>query len=85
MKPKDKYTFFDRKEKGYRKGVHSKSIYIYFVSSFFSLRMPFSLFYGGGVEWKGGNVDFVLVESKAWRLHSPFFLNYVDQSIAAEA
>lgn len=24
MRPKDKYTFFDRKEKGYRKGVHSK-------------------------------------------------------------
>ncbi len=24
MRPKDKYTFFDRKEKGYRKGVHSE-------------------------------------------------------------
>lgn len=24
MRPKDKYTFFDRKAKGYRKGVHSE-------------------------------------------------------------
>lgn len=24
MRPKDKYTFFDRKERTYRKGVHSK-------------------------------------------------------------
>ena len=24
MRPKDKYTMFDRKEKGYRKGVHSE-------------------------------------------------------------
>ena len=24
MRPKDKYTMFDRKEKSYRKGVHSK-------------------------------------------------------------
>lgn len=24
MRPKDKYTFFDRKVKGYRKGVHSE-------------------------------------------------------------
>ena len=24
MRPKDKYTFFDRKERGYRKGVHSE-------------------------------------------------------------
>jgi hypothetical protein len=22
MRPKDKYTFFDKKEKGFRKGVH---------------------------------------------------------------
>ena len=25
MRPKDKYTMFDRKEKKYRKGIHSKS------------------------------------------------------------
>jgi hypothetical protein len=25
MRPKDKYTMFDRKEKGYRKGIHSRS------------------------------------------------------------
>ena len=25
MLPKDKYTIFDRKEKKYRKGIHSKS------------------------------------------------------------
>lgn len=25
MRPKDKYTIFDRKEKRYRKGIHSKS------------------------------------------------------------
>lgn len=25
MRPKDKYTVFDRKARGYRKGVHSKS------------------------------------------------------------
>ena len=25
MRPKDKYTMFDRKEKNYRKGVHSES------------------------------------------------------------
>lgn len=24
MRPKDKYTFFDAKVKGYRKGIHSK-------------------------------------------------------------
>ena len=24
MRPKDKYTIFDRKEKGYRKGIHSQ-------------------------------------------------------------
>lgn len=24
MRPKDKYTMFDRKEKRYRKGIHSK-------------------------------------------------------------
>jgi hypothetical protein len=24
MRPKDKYTMFDRKEKKYRKGIHSK-------------------------------------------------------------
>lgn len=26
MRPKDKYTIFDRKEKRYRKGIHSKWI-----------------------------------------------------------
>ena len=26
MVPKDKYTIFDRKEKKYRKGIHSESI-----------------------------------------------------------
>ena len=26
MLPKDKYTIFDRKEKKYRKGIHSKPI-----------------------------------------------------------
>jgi hypothetical protein len=26
MRPKDKYTIFDRKEKGYRKGIHSQFI-----------------------------------------------------------
>jgi Mitochondrial ribosomal protein L31 len=30
MKPKDKYTMFDPKEKSYRKGVHSK--FIFFTS-----------------------------------------------------
>ena len=25
MRPKDKYTMFDRKEKRYRKGIHSES------------------------------------------------------------
>lgn len=25
MRPKDKYTIFDRKEKRYRKGIHSES------------------------------------------------------------
>ena len=25
MRPKDKYTMFDRKEKRYRKGIHSKA------------------------------------------------------------
>lgn len=24
MRPKDKYTFFDKKEKGFRKGVHGE-------------------------------------------------------------
>jgi hypothetical protein len=24
MRPKDKYTIFDRKERGYRKGIHSE-------------------------------------------------------------
>ena len=28
MLPKDKYTIFDRKEKSYRKGIHSKSIFV---------------------------------------------------------
>ena len=27
MRPKDKYTMFDRKEKKYRKGIHSKLLY----------------------------------------------------------
>ena len=27
MLPKDKYTIFDRKEKRYRKGIHSKLLY----------------------------------------------------------
>jgi len=26
MVPKDKYTIFDRKEKKYRKGIHSESV-----------------------------------------------------------
>jgi hypothetical protein len=26
MLPKDKYTIFDRKEKKYRKGIHSESL-----------------------------------------------------------
>lgn len=47
MRPRDKYTIFDRKEKGYRKGIHS---------AFFFLL----LFWGGGrartlfgLEYKG--------------------------------
>ena len=27
MRPKDKYTMFDRKEKKYRKGIHSKHLH----------------------------------------------------------
>lgn len=27
MRPKDKYTIFDRKEKRYRKGIHSESAF----------------------------------------------------------
>lgn len=27
MLPKDKYTMFDRKEKRYRKGIHSRSLH----------------------------------------------------------
>lgn len=27
MRPKDKYTMFDRKEKRYRKGIHSRSTF----------------------------------------------------------
>ena len=34
MLPRDKYSMFDRKEKGYRKGVHSESPFIYFRHSF---------------------------------------------------
>jgi hypothetical protein len=30
MRPKDKYTFFDKKEKGFRKGVHGKTILLIF-------------------------------------------------------
>lgn len=26
MRPKDKYTFFDKKEKGFRKGVHGECL-----------------------------------------------------------
>ncbi|KAK9779473.1 putative Mitochondrial ribosomal protein L31-domain-containing protein [Seiridium cardinale] len=29
MLPKDKYTMFDRKEKRYRKGIHSESPFVY--------------------------------------------------------
>ena len=28
MRPKDKYTMFDRKEKSYRKGVHSEFVLV---------------------------------------------------------
>lgn len=28
MVPKDKYTIFDRKEKKYRKGIHSKCLHM---------------------------------------------------------
>lgn len=28
MRPKDKYTIFDRKEKRYRKGIHSELIFL---------------------------------------------------------
>ncbi|KAL8865113.1 MAG: hypothetical protein Q9174_007063, partial [Haloplaca sp. 1 TL-2023] len=37
MRPKDKYTMFDRKEKRYRKGVHSMSLPLY---------LPFPLLLG---------------------------------------
>lgn len=44
MKPKDKYTFFDRKEKGYRKGVHSESICSFGFTSFYFLEKHLSFF-----------------------------------------
>ena len=34
MVPRDKYTVFDRKEKGYRKGIHSMLLSLFFL--FFS-------------------------------------------------
>ncbi|KAL9032939.1 MAG: hypothetical protein Q9214_007747 [Letrouitia sp. 1 TL-2023] len=45
MRPKDKYTVFDRKEKKYRKGIHSEFL---LLSSFFSYFFGF-----GGVAWNG--------------------------------
>jgi hypothetical protein len=32
MLPRDKYTMFDRKEKRYRKGIHSESYYLLSLS-----------------------------------------------------
>jgi hypothetical protein len=32
MRPKDKYTMFDRKEKSYRKGVHSEFALLFLFS-----------------------------------------------------
>lgn len=37
MRPKDKYTMFDRKEKKYRKGIHSMSSFFYSSFLFFPL------------------------------------------------
>lgn len=34
MRPKDKYTMFDRKEKRYRKGIHSESSFILGVGEY---------------------------------------------------
>lgn len=39
MAPRDKYWFFDRKVRGYRKGVHSKSFF--FFPLLFSSGTPF--------------------------------------------
>ena len=33
MRPKDKYTMFDRKEKRYRKGIHSKLLFRHLTRS----------------------------------------------------
>lgn len=57
MRPKDKYTFFDRKEKNYRKGVHSE---------FRFLRSSFFLVFRREVGWFGVGLKGVLVEG--WEL-----------------
>jgi hypothetical protein len=35
MLPKDKYTIYDRKEKSYRKGIHSELMLMLFLFFFF--------------------------------------------------
>ena len=37
MRPKDKYTMFDRKEKRYRKGIHSRWCLCFFSLFFYEL------------------------------------------------
>lgn len=53
MLPRDKYTMFDRKEKTYRKGVHSES----FIRFLFGL-----IAIGGGTGYEEDLVDMKEIE-----------------------
>lgn len=78
MRAKDKYTFFDRKEKSYRKGVHSESNTI---SSNFSL-LSLILFFNEALKWNRGNVGFAQCRANS-TVFFFFFSNFVSQSVCA--
>ncbi len=46
MRPKDKYTMFDRKEKRYRKGIHSESLQVLLIGGYAINRKELALIFG---------------------------------------
>lgn len=55
MRPKDKYTMFDRKEKTYRKGVHSELLILSLSFCSFSNTSLFPFFGGDRSVIREGN------------------------------
>lgn len=82
MKPKDKYTMFDRKAKKYRKGVHSELLILSLSLSFFEcILVSFS---GGNRNiWGGMKADFVLVGIQSADFIFPFF-NFINHLLDEE-